>query len=82
MPVKLFRAFKDPRFRPYFLSVLLALPIAVVVWRLLVTRNPWGAGFIVIWILLGFVWIRGPVFKTIWIAVFLGSLLGTVLLNV
>jgi uncharacterized membrane protein len=75
------RALKDPRFRPYFLGVLLALPVAVVVWRLMATRSIWFTIFIVIWPLLGFVWIRGPVFKTIWIALVVGSLLGTVLLN-
>ncbi len=76
---KVARALKNPRFRPYLLGILIGPFLGIVIWQLLAHRSLLGLLCLLIWVVLSCFWVNRPLYKTIWIAWFVGSFLGFVM---
>ena len=72
------KAFRDPRFRPYTLGVLIGLPLAAVIWALLTHRHPLGVVCLAAWVVLCSFWFRSAIFKTLLVACFVGTFLAVI----
>lgn len=76
---KLAHVFRDLTTRPALLGFFVGLVLAFVVRKLVQDDNALGFVGIPILILMSFVWVRKPLYKMIFVALFVGTFLGLLL---
>jgi branched-subunit amino acid transport protein AzlD len=76
---KLAQLLQDFTSRPAFLGFSIGLVLAFVIWRLLANGHVLGLAGIPIMAVMSCVWVHRPIYKTIFVALFVGTILGLLL---